>query len=80
MDITAILQNLQKPGEYVPPISLPKLALMAFEAGITPDSHWPDTMRAAWYQKMREVRAYAWSFGYGEGAAYMVQQGQEVSL
>lgn len=81
MDITQILQNLKTPDvDYVPPVTLPTLAVLCFDAGIAPESHWPQTMRSAWFRRLRAARAAVWNMGYGDGSAYLVSQGQEVSL
>jgi hypothetical protein len=80
MDIKSVLSNMQKPGDYTPPIGLSELGLLCFEAGITPEGHWPPTMRSAWFQRMRAARAEAWRMGWGEGSAYLISQGAEVSI
>jgi hypothetical protein len=51
-----------------------------FHAGVRlddVDKTWPDKVRVGY---LRAARAAVWGFGYGDGAAYMVGQGQEVSL
>jgi hypothetical protein len=51
-----------------------------FHAGVRlddVDKAWPDAVRVGY---LRAARAAVRGFGYGDGAAYMVQQGAEVTI
>lgn len=59
---------------------LKRVGAEMFHAGVRLDEvekRWPDAVRLGY---LRAARGEVWGMGYGDGAAYLVSQGEAVSL
>jgi hypothetical protein len=59
---------------------LKRVGAEMFDAGVRLDEvekRWPNAVRVGY---LRAARAAVWGMGYGDGSAYLVGQGAEVSI